>query len=123
ERAWQHRTPQWVLGKSFDTHAPFGPWITTADEVGDPHGRSIRCLVNGEVRQDSNTGRLVFDVWAQLEHLSQAMTLEPGDLIFTGTPGGIGAAMKPMRFLKPGDRVRVEIEGLGALDNPCAAEA
>ena len=123
ERAWQHRTPQWVLGKSFDTHAPFGPWITTADEVGDPHGRSIRCLVNGEVRQDSNTGRLVFDVWAQLEHLSQAMTLEPGDLIFTGTPGGIGAAMKPMRFLKPGDRVRVEVEGLGALDNPCAAEA
>jgi 2-keto-4-pentenoate hydratase/2-oxohepta-3-ene-1,7-dioic acid hydratase in catechol pathway len=123
ERAWQHRTPQWVLGKSFDTHAPFGPWITTADEVGDPHGRSIRCLVNGEVRQDSNTGRLVFDVWAQVEHLSQAMTLEAGDLIFTGTPGGIGAAMKPMRFLKPGDRVRVEIEGLGALDNPCAAEA
>ncbi|MBV8684446.1 MAG: fumarylacetoacetate hydrolase family protein [Caulobacteraceae bacterium] len=123
ERAWQHRTPQWVLGKSFDTHAPFGPWITTADEIGDPHGRSIRCLVNGEVRQDSNTQHLVFDVWAQIEHLSQAMTLEPGDLIFTGTPGGIGAAMKPMRFLKPGDRVRVEIEGLGALDNPCVAEA
>jgi ureidoglycolate lyase len=123
ERFWQHRTPQWVVGKSFDTHAPFGPWITTADEVPDPHALSIRCLVNGEVRQDSNTRHLVFDLWEQIEHLSQAMTLEPGDLIFTGTPGGIGAAMKPMRFLKAGDRVRVEIEGLGALDNPCEPES
>lgn len=123
ERAWQHRTPQWVVGKSFDTHAPFGPWITTADEVSDPHALGVRCLVNGEVRQDSNTRHLVFDIWAQIEHLSQAMTLEPGDLIFTGTPGGIGAAMKPMRFLKDGDRVRVEIDGLGALDNPCVNEA
>ncbi|HEX4182052.1 MAG TPA: fumarylacetoacetate hydrolase family protein [Caulobacteraceae bacterium] len=122
ERAWQHLTPQWVLGKSFDTHAPFGPWITTADEVADPHTLSIRCLVNGEVRQDSNTRHLVFSLWDQIEHLSQAMTLEPGDLIFTGTPGGIGAAMKPMQFLKSGDRVRVEIDGLGALDNPCAPE-
>jgi len=123
ERAWQMRTPQWVLGKSFDTHAPFGPWITTADEVADPHALGIRCLVNGEVRQDSNTRHLVFNVWDQIEHLSQAMTLEPGDLIFTGTPGGVGAAMQPRRFLKDGDRVRVEIEGLGALDNPCANEA
>ena len=122
ERFWQHRTPQWVLGKSFDTHAPFGPWITTADEVADPHALDIRCVVNGEQRQHSNTRHLVFDLWAQIEHLSQAMTLEPGDLIFTGTPGGIGAARKPMLFLKDGDRVRVEIEGLGALDNPCAAE-
>lgn len=122
ERAWQHRTPQWVVGKSFDSHAPFGPWITTRDEAPDPHGRAIRCLVNGEVRQDSNTSHLVFNVWEQIAHLSQAMTLEPGDLIFTGTPGGIGAAMKPMQFLKDGDRVRVEIEGLGALDNPCANE-
>ncbi|WP_332770817.1 fumarylacetoacetate hydrolase family protein [Phenylobacterium sp.] len=123
ERAWQHRTPQWVVGKSFDTHAPFGPWITTADEVPNPHTLGIRCLVNGEVRQDSNTRHLVFNVWEQIEHLSQAMTLESGDLIFTGTPGGIGAAMKPMQFLKAGDRVRVEIDGLGALDNPCANEA
>ena len=122
ERAWQHRTPQWVVGKSFDSHAPFGPWITTADEVPDPHALDIRCLVNGEVRQASNTRHLVFDLWDQIDHLSQAMTLEPGDLIFTGTPGGIGAAMKPMRFLKDGDRVRIEIEGLGALDNPCANE-
>lgn len=123
ERAWQHRTPQWALGKSFDTHAPFGPWITTADQVPDPHALGVRCLVNGEVRQDSNTRHLVFNVWDQIAHLSKAMTLEPGDLIFTGTPGGIGAAMKPMCFLKDGDRVRVEIDGLGALDNPCANEA
>jgi ureidoglycolate lyase len=123
ERAWQHRTSQWVLGKSFDSHAPFGPWITTADEVPDPHALAIRSLVNGEVRQQSDTGRLVFDVWDQIEHLSQAMTLEPGDLIFTGTPGGVGAAMKPPKFLKAGDRVRVEIDGLGAIENPCVAEA
>jgi len=123
ERAWQHRTPQWVLGKSFDTHAPFGPWITTADEVADPHALDIRCLVNGEERQNSNTRHLVFNVWDQIEHLSHAMTLEPGDLIFTGTPGGIGAAMKPMQFLKAGDHVRIEIEGLGAIDNPCEPEA
>jgi ureidoglycolate lyase len=123
ERAWQHRSPQWVLGKSFDSHAPFGPWITTADEVPDPHGLAIRGLVNGELRQQSDTGRLVFDVWDQIEHLSQAMTLEPGDLIFTGTPGGVGAAMKPPRFLKAGDRVRIEIDGLGAIENPCASEA
>lgn len=122
ERAWQHRTPQWVVGKSFDTHAPFGPWITTADEVPDPHALAIRCTVNGATRQDSNTRHLVFNVWDQLVHLSQAMTLEAGDLIFTGTPGGIGAAMKPMQFLKAGDRVRIEIETLGAIDNPCAAE-
>ncbi len=122
ERAWQHRTPQWVLGKSFDTHAPFGPWITTADDVPDPHVLDIRTWVNGEIRQNSNTRHLVFNVWDQIEHLSQAMTLEPGDLIYTGTPGGIGAAMDPRRFLKDGDRVRIEIESLGALDNPCANE-
>lgn len=123
ERAWQHRTSQWVVGKSFDSHAPFGPWITTADEVADPHSLSIQCLVNGELRQSSNTSQLVFDVWSQVEHLSQAMTLEPGDLLFTGTPGGVGAAMKPMRFLAPGDRVRVEIDGLGAIENVCEPEA
>ena len=123
ERMWQHRTPQWVLGKSFDSHAPFGPWITTADEVPNPHALSIRCLVNGEVRQNSDTSQLVFNLWDQIEHLSQAMTLEPGDLIFTGTPGGVGAAMNPRQFLKAGDHVRVEIEGLGWLDNPCVAEA
>ena len=122
-RDWQHKTSQWVLGKSFDTHAPFGPWITTVDEVGDPHVLGVRCLVNGEERQNSNTRHLVFNVWDQIEHLSKAMTLEPGDLIFTGTPGGIGAAMKPMKFLKAGDVVRVEIDGLGAIENPHEPEA
>jgi ureidoglycolate lyase len=123
ERAWQNRTPQWVLGKSFDSHAPFGPWITTTDEIPDPHRLAIRGLVNGEIRQQSDTSRLVFDVWDQIALLSQVMTLEPGDLIFTGTPGGVGAAMKPPRFLKAGDRVRIEIDGLGAIENPCVTEA
>lgn len=121
ERFWQHRTPQWSLGKSFDTHAPIGPWITTADEVGDPHKLGLRCFVNGEKRQDSNTKHLVFNIWDQIEHLSQAMTLEPGDIIFTGTPGGIGAAMDPRRFLKPDDVVRCEIDGLGAIEAKMAA--
>ncbi len=116
ERMWQHSVPQWSLGKSFDTHAPMGPWIVTADELGDPHGLGIRCFVNGEKRQDSNTRHLVFDVWQQVEHLSQAMTLEPGDALFTGTPGGVGAAMDPRRFLAPGDVVRVEIDKLGHIE-------
>lgn len=116
ERMWQHRTPQWSLGKSFDTHAPIGPWITSADEANDPHQLGLRCFVNGEKRQDSNTKHLVFNLWDQIEHLSQAMTLEPGDLIFTGTPGGVGAAMDPRQFLKAGDKVRCEIDGLGAID-------
>src|SRR5579859_553837 len=120
-RDWQHRTPQWVLGKSFDTHAPFGPWITTADDIADPHALGIRGLVNGEIRQNSNTRNLVFNVWAQLAELSSVMTLFPGDVIFTGTPGGVGAAMKPPRPLKAGDTVRIEIDGLGALENPVVA--
>ena len=120
-RDWQMRSGQWVIGKSFDTHAPFGPWITTADEV-DPHTLGIRGLVNGEKRQDSNTRHLVFDVWAEVEHLSQAMTLEAGDLIFTGTPSGVGAAMRPPKFLKTGDVVRIEIDGLGAIENRCEAQ-
>jgi ureidoglycolate lyase len=119
ERMWQHRTQQWSLGKSFDTHAPFGPWITTADEVPDPHSLDIRAWVGDELRQDSNTRHLVFDIWDQIAHLSHAMTLEPGDLIFTGTPGGVGAAMDPRRFLQAGEVVRVEIEGLGTLENTC----
>jgi 2-keto-4-pentenoate hydratase/2-oxohepta-3-ene-1,7-dioic acid hydratase in catechol pathway len=123
ERFWQHATPQWSLGKSFDTHAPFGPWITTADEVADPHALGIRCTVNGEPRQESDTRHLVFDLWHQIEHLSSAMTLEPGDLIFTGTPGGVGAAMEPRRFLQAGDVVRCEIDGLGHIQGTMVAEA
>ncbi|QRG07281.1 fumarylacetoacetate hydrolase family protein [Xanthobacter dioxanivorans] len=122
-RDWQIQTPQWVLGKSFDGHGPIGPWITTADEIGDPHRLDIRCLVNGELRQDSNTRHLVFDVWQQIAHLSEAMTLEPGDLLFTGTPGGVGWAMQPQQVLKSGDRVRCEIAELGAIECRMVPEA
>jgi 2-keto-4-pentenoate hydratase/2-oxohepta-3-ene-1,7-dioic acid hydratase in catechol pathway len=115
-RDWQRQTPQWMLGKSFDTHGPIGPWITTADEVGEPHRLDIQCIVNGEVRQTSNTKHLVFDVWAQIEHLSKVMTLEPGDVIFTGTPGGVGLARKPPVFLAPGDKVVCEIAELGVIE-------
>lgn len=123
ERMWQHATPQWSLGKSFDTHAPFGPWIVTADEVEDPHKLGLRCFVNGEKRQDSNTRHLVFNIWQQVEHLSLGMTLEPGDIIFTGTPGGIGAAMDPRQFLKAGDVVRCEVDGLGHIEGTLVAES
>ncbi|MFN5904242.1 MAG: fumarylacetoacetate hydrolase family protein, partial [Novosphingobium sp.] len=122
ERMWQHAGPQWSLGKSFDTHAPIGPWIVTADEMGDPHALGLRCFVNGEKRQDSNTRHLVFDIWQQIEHLSIGMTLEPGDVIFTGTPGGVGAAMDPRRFLQPGDVVRCEIDQLGHIEGTMVAE-
>lgn len=122
ERMWQHASPQWSLGKSFDTHAPMGPWIVTADEVGDPHRLGIRCFVNGDKRQDSNTGHLVFNIWQQVEHLSVGMTLEPGDCLFTGTPGGVGAAMDPRRFLQPGDVVRCEVDGIGHIEGSFFAE-
>jgi 2-keto-4-pentenoate hydratase/2-oxohepta-3-ene-1,7-dioic acid hydratase in catechol pathway len=115
-RDWQKRTPQWTIGKSFDTHAPFGPWITTADEI-DSGNLAIRSFVNGELRQSSSTAQMLFDCAAQIEHLSQAMTLEPGDLIYTGTPAGVGMARTPPLYLKPGDVVRVEIDGLGAIEN------
>lgn len=122
ERMWQHGGPQWSLGKSFDTHAPMGPWIVTADEVGDPHSLGLRCFVNGEQRQSSNTEHLVFNIWSQIEHLSVGMTLEPGDCLFTGTPGGVGAAMDPRQFLQPGDIVRCEIDGLGHIEGTMVAE-
>ena len=122
ERMWQHAGPQWSLGKSFDTHAPIGPWIVTADEVGDPHALGLLCFVNGEKRQDSNSRHLVFNIWQQVEHLSTGMTLEPGDVIFTGTPGGVGAAMDPRQFLKAGDVVRCEIDGLGHIEGTMVAE-
>jgi 2-keto-4-pentenoate hydratase/2-oxohepta-3-ene-1,7-dioic acid hydratase in catechol pathway len=121
-RDWQLRMPTWTMGKSYDTHGPIGPWITTADEVGDPRGLRLRTWVNDELRQDSNTKNLIFDCFAIVEHLSAGMTLEPGDVIATGTPGGVGIAMKPPRLLVVGDRVRVEIEGLGTLDNEVVPE-
>jgi 2-keto-4-pentenoate hydratase/2-oxohepta-3-ene-1,7-dioic acid hydratase in catechol pathway len=115
-RDWQFHTTQWLVGKSFDTHAPFGPWIVTADEIGDPHALGIRCLVNGETRQNSNTKNLVFNCFDQIAYLSQAMTLEPGDIVFTGTPGGVGQSMKPPKLLNSGDTVRVEIDKIGAIE-------
>ena len=122
-RDWQFHTAQWVVGKSFDTHAPIGPWIVTWDEIGDPHALGIRALVNGEMRQNSNTSNLVFNVFDQIAYLSQAMTLMPGDMIFTGTPGGVGMAMKPPSFLRAGDVVRIEIDKIGALEATMRAEA
>ena len=121
-RDWQLRIPTWTMGKSFDTHGPLGPVLTTSDEVGDPHGLALRTWVNGELRQDSSTKQLIFDCFALVEHLSTAFTLEPGDVVATGTPGGVGIAMKPPRLLKVGDVVRIEIEGLGSLENPVSAE-
>jgi 2-keto-4-pentenoate hydratase/2-oxohepta-3-ene-1,7-dioic acid hydratase in catechol pathway len=121
-RDWQRRTPTMTMGKSFDTHGPIGPWITTADEVPDPHALDIACWVNDELRQNSNTRHLVTSCYEQIEHLSTAFTLEPGDVIFTGTPAGVGGAMKPPRFLAAGDRVRITIAGLGTLENPVVAD-
>jgi 2-keto-4-pentenoate hydratase/2-oxohepta-3-ene-1,7-dioic acid hydratase in catechol pathway len=116
-RDWQLRTPTMTMGKSFDTHGPLGPWLVTADEVGDPHALELRTWVNGELRQHSNTRELIYDCFAQVEHLSTAFTLEPGDVITTGTPSGVGGARQPPAFLRAGDVVRIEIERIGAIEN------
>lgn len=116
-RDWQFHTSTMTMGKSFDTHGPIGPWIVTADEIPDPEALGLRSLVNGEIRQDSNTSDFIHGIGAQIEYLSSAFTLEPGDIISTGTPEGVGAAMQPPQFLKPGDVVRCEIDGIGAIEN------
>ena len=121
-RDWQLRTPQFTLGKSFASHAPIGPWIVTPDEFGDPHDKELRGFVNGELRQSSNTKHLIFDCYDQIAELSSAFPLQPGDIIFTGTPAGVGGAMKPPRFLRAGDEVMVEIEGIGSINNKCVDE-
>ena len=121
-RDWQRRVPTMQIGKSFDTHGPLGPWLTTPDEVGDPHNLDIKTWVNGELRQSSNTKNMIFDCYAQIEHLTQAFTLDVGDVIFTGTPDGVGAAMNPPGLLKVGDKVRIEIEKLGAIENEVVPE-
>ncbi|MCB1015041.1 MAG: fumarylacetoacetate hydrolase family protein [Acidimicrobiales bacterium] len=121
-RDWQFRTPQWNLGKSFDTHGPIGPWIVTADEVGDPHDLDLETWVNGERRQASNTRNLVFDCFEQVETLSTVCTLEPGDLVASGTPDGVGMAMDPPGFLADGDVVTVTISGIGTIANPVIVE-
>lgn len=120
-RDWQFHTPTFTMGKSFDTHGPIGPWIVTADEIDDPHALDLRCFVNGELRQSSNTSFMINTLWAQIAYLSTAFTLETGDLIATGTPEGVGAALEPPRFLRPGDVVRCEIDGIGAIENRISA--
>lgn len=121
-RDWQQRTPTWTLGKSFDTHGPMGPWLVTTDEIGDPHDLNLKTWVDDELRQNANTGEMLFNCFEMVAYLTQAMTLEPGDVITTGTPAGVGVKMKPRGYLKPGQTVRIEIDGIGTLSNPVIAE-
>ena len=121
-RDWQFRTSQWFIGKTFDTFAPMGPAVVTGDEVGDPHVLDVSLRLNGTEMQRSNTRHLIFGVPDLIVELSRVMTLEPGDVIATGTPGGVGFIRKPPVFLKPGDRVEISIARVGTLTNPVAAE-
>lgn len=120
-RDWLHKSPTFTLGKSFDTHGPIGPWLTTADEIADPLALEMKLWVNGELRQHAATDGMIYDIYEQIAYLSSVMTLEPGDILATGTPSGIGAATG--RFLQPGDVMRLEITGLGYIENRVAAEA
>ncbi len=122
-RDFQMQTSQWTIGKTFDTFAPMGPVIVTADEIEDPHKLAISLTLNGELMQDSNTSNLIFGVPQLIAFLSGVMTLEPGDIISTGTPAGVGFARKPPRWLRAGDEVAVQVEGIGRLVNPVVAEA
>ena len=121
-RDWQMRSQTMTLGKSFPTHGPIGPWIVTPEAFGDPQDAAIRCRVNGELRQHSSTAEMIFSVAEQIAHLSAAFPLNPGDLLFTGTPHGVGGAMDPPAFLRAGDQVSVEIDGIGALTNTVGLE-
>jgi 2-keto-4-pentenoate hydratase/2-oxohepta-3-ene-1,7-dioic acid hydratase in catechol pathway len=121
-RDWQMRVPTFQIGKSFDTHGPMGPWLVTPDEVGNPHDLDILCTVNGEERQKSNTKHLIFNCFEAIAHLSQSFTLDVGDVLFMGTPSGVGVAMKPPSFMKVGDLVRVEIDKLGYIENTVVPE-
>ncbi len=121
-RDYQMATTQWMMGKTFDTFAPIGPWIVSADEIADPHALDIKLTLNGEAMQCSNTRNLIFGIPKLVEFLSSVFTLEPGDVIATGTPAGVGFARKPPRYLKPGDEMVVEIQGLGELRNPVVGE-
>jgi 2-keto-4-pentenoate hydratase/2-oxohepta-3-ene-1,7-dioic acid hydratase in catechol pathway len=116
-RDWQSRHQQWDMGKSFDTFCPMGPWLVSADELDGTRTR-VRCWVNGELRQDATTQDFIFDIPTLIETLSAGITLFPGDIIATGTPVGVGIGFKPPKYLKPGDVVRVEIDGIGTLENP-----
>ena len=121
-RDWQAKSETFTLGKSFDTHGPIGPWIVTPDEVGDPHDLEFRTFVDGEQRQHSNTRYMLFTIWEQIEVLSTAFTLEVGDIIATGTCAGVGVKMTPRGYLKVGQTCRVEIEKIGAIENPVIEE-
>ena len=123
-RDWQGRAQTMTIGKSFDTHGPLGPWLVTPDEVGDPQDLRVRCYVNDDLRQDAGTAEMVFDCFQQVSHLSEAFTLEPGDVIATGTPAGVGLGRQPFReyLLHVGDTVRVEIERVGELVNTVVEE-
>jgi 2-keto-4-pentenoate hydratase/2-oxohepta-3-ene-1,7-dioic acid hydratase in catechol pathway len=121
-RDFQMATSQWMIGKTFDTFAPIGPAIVTADEIPDPHALDIQMIINGEVLQSSNTSQMVFRIADLIEHISSVFTLEPGDIISTGTPAGVGEAKKPPRWLRPGDKVVVRISGVPELSNEVRAE-
>jgi len=122
-RDWQKRSPTIMLGKAWDGHGPLGPWIVTPDEIGDPHALALSCSVNGEVRQRGSTAEMINNCWDQIAYLSTVMTLEPGDVIATGTPFGTAGSMKPPRWLKVGDIVRCEIEKIGFIEATVEAEA
>jgi 2-keto-4-pentenoate hydratase/2-oxohepta-3-ene-1,7-dioic acid hydratase in catechol pathway len=122
-RDWQKRTPTMTMGKSWDTHCPLGPCIVTLDEIADPQALWLVTRVNGEIRQRACTAEMIFDCWELIAHISTAFTLEPGDVISTGTPAGVAMARTPPRWLRAGDVVSVEIEKLGVLSNPVAEEA
>ena len=119
-RDLQKREPQWVRAKGGDTFCPFGPWITTADEIADAQNLQVRTWVNGELRQDSRTSDLIFGIGQILEFVSETCTLQPGDLILTGTPAGVGQGMNPPRYLRSGDVIKIEIEGLGSIEHAVA---
>ncbi len=121
-RDFQLATSQWLMGKTFDGFAPTGPWITTADEIADPHALTIEFFLNGERMQGSNTGEMIFKIPELIAFISSVLTLEPGDIVATGTPAGVGFSKKPPRWLRPGDEMTVRIEGLGELRNPVVAE-
>jgi len=121
-RDFQFATTQWLVGKSFDTFAPMGPAIVTEDEIPDPHALDISLEIGGETLQKSNTRELIFQIPEIVAHLSSVVTLEPGDVVATGTPAGVGFARKPPRYLQPGDEVVITIQGIGELRNPCIAE-
>jgi 2-keto-4-pentenoate hydratase/2-oxohepta-3-ene-1,7-dioic acid hydratase in catechol pathway len=121
-RDWQFRSPTFTLGKSFDTAGPLGPWIVTSDEIKDPHNLNLKTWIDDDKRQDSNTRHMIFNCYEIVAYLSQAMTLEPGDIIATGTPGGVGVKMTPRGYMKPGQMVSVEIEGIGTLTNSVIEE-